>query len=133
MPQKKLNEPSNILRMRATSPASDGGDIHIPASESEEYFTDTSQCPYKDIVSSPTIMATVSQEQLFSPCVNPSNFASLQRYLDSKGMETCSTDLINLSTKDDLEKSLKEFISIDILSKDNKFSCNACREKMPSR
>ena len=133
VPQKKLNEPSNILRMRATSPASDGGDIHLATSDSEQYFTDTSQCPYKDAVSSPAIMATASQEQLFTPCVNPSNFASLQRYLDREGMNACSTDLVNLSTKDDLERSLKDFISIDILSKDNKFSCNACRAKMPGR
>ena len=125
--------------MQETSSLSDGGDIkQIVASESElsttmeQCFTDASHNSYKDVVSSPTLMAA-SEERLFSPFVNPDNFASLQQYLYRKGMENSPTDLIKLSTKDDLEKSLKEFISIDILSNDNKFTCDTCRAKAPGK
>ena len=118
---------------------SDGGDIkQAVASESElsstmeQHFTDASHSSYKDVMSSPTVMVA-SEERLFSPFVNPNNFASLQQYLGNKGMENCSTDLETFSTKDDLEKSLKELISIDILNADNKFTCDTCKAKAPGK
>ena len=125
--------------MQHTGSFSDGGDIKQTVSDSELsstmeqlHFIDASHTSYKDIMSSPTILVA-SEEHVFSPSVNSNNFASLQRYLGNKGMENSPTDLINLSTKDDLEKSLKEFISIDILSKDNKFTCDTCKTRAPGK
>ena len=60
---------------------------------------------------------------------DPSNFASLQQLLKSTQMEYSSLDFMNLSPKGDLEKSLKEFIDIDILNEQNKFNCNTCNAK----
>ena len=37
--------------------------------------------------------------------------------------------MTNLSVKEDLERSLKEFISIDILNEENKFYCESCNLK----
>ena len=75
----------------------------------------------KYVVSSPTRM------------VNPYDFNSLQEYLNGRGMEYSSIDLMSLSPKTDLEKSLKEYINIDILDEENKFICDTCRAKAPGK
>lgn len=135
MPPKKINESDNIpfrkKRLRQGTPLSDGGDIQQAESElsgMEQYFTDASQSSHKDVMSSSSTKGC-SEEQLFTPHINPNNFASLQNYLHSKGMEYSSTDLENLSIKDDLEASLKEMISIDILNEENTFTCDTCEAR----
>ena len=73
------------------------------------------------VVSSPTRM------------VNPYDFNSLQESLNGRGMEYSSIDLMSLSPKTDLEKSLKEYINIDILDEENKFICDTCNAKAPGK
>ena len=133
---KKIGEPGSTpfikRKTRGNTPLSDGGDIQQGESGVDQNFTDGSQSSHKDCVS---LLGTKShsEEHLFTPCVNPSDFDSLQKYLYTKGMEYSSTDLTNLSTKDDLEKSLKEFITIDVLSEEDKFICDTCRERAPCK
>ena len=136
---KKIGEPGSTpfikRKTRENTPLSDGGDIQQGESELPDVgqnFTDVSQSSHKDSVSLMGIKSH-SEERLFTPCVNPSNFDSLQNYLCTKEMEYSSTDLMNLSTKDDLEKSLKEFIAIDVLSEEDKFICDTCRERAPCK
>ena len=113
-------------RARAVTPSSDAGDILQTESEqSGQHFSNGSHGSHKDTLSSAGIKA-ISDGHMF---VNPNNFASLQKYLCSTGKEYSSTDLMNLSVKDDLEASLKEYISVDILDEHNKFSCDTCEAR----
>jgi len=84
--------------------------------------------PAMNVISSPTIISYSEND------VNPNDFISLQRCLESKELESSPIDFDpkNLSPKDGLEKSLvKEFISIDILNEDNQFYCDNCRKTTP--
>ena len=76
---------------------------------------------WKHVVSSPITV------------LNPCDFDSLQQSLKDRGMEYSSVDLLSLSTQTDLERSLKEYIAIDILDEDNKFICNTCSAKAPGK
>ena len=127
IPSKKTKDssgwPFSRRRIRAVTPASDGGDIQPTESEqSGQYFSDGSHSSHKDTSSLSGIRAYSDGHQF----VNPNDFVSLQKYLHNTGKEFTSIDLKNVSAKNDLETSLKEYISIDILDENNKFNCDTC-------
>ena len=131
IPSKKTKDSSSLpfskRRIRAVTPLSDGGDIQQTESEqSGQYFSDGSHSSHKDTSSASGIRA-YSGGHVF---VNPNEFTSLQRYLHDTGKEFTSIDLMKVSTKDDLEISLKEYISIDILDDNNKFNCETCNARV---
>lgn len=128
VPQKVDSTSFSEKKTYYKSTLSDNSDIKSELSI-EQNYTDTSHSPYKDVMSSPSIKA-YSEERFLSPfVVDPNSFASLQEYLKRCNMEYSSIDIANLSAKNDLEKSLKEFISIDVLNEENKFQCDTCRAK----
>ena len=102
--------------------------ISINSSEAELSDTeqnDDSQWFCNNVISSQLMVA--------SNKVDPKSFTSLQSYLKDKGLENCSTDIADLKPTNGVEKSLKEFIAIDVLNEENKFMCDTCWAKKPSK
>lgn len=128
--------PVSKKKSRQVTPVSDdafGGDINRAIntpepelSDLEQYYTDDSHRSHKEVISSPNALS-------HSDKLDPSDFTSLQQYLKSKEMDYSSTDPMSLLSENDLEKSLKEFITIDVLNEDNKFICDTCHAKAPSK
>ena len=112
--------------MRQITPVSDDALDYmqgINTSESElsgreQYHANDS---WKHVISSPITV------------VNPCNFDSLQNSLRRRGMEYSAMDLLSLSPNSDLERSLKEYITIDVLDEENKFICSTCSMKTPGK
>ena len=48
-------------------------------------------------------------------------------------MEYSAIDLLSLSPNSDLKRSLKEYITIDVLDEENKFICSTCSRKIPGK
>ena len=98
------------------------------------YFDD-SRGSDMNVMTSPKLKLYSEEEHILPSHVdvNPYDFTSLQNYLESKGMESSPINLTELSAKEDLERSLKDFISIDVLTEDNLFQCDTCKTRATSK